>query len=88
MCNIDLDDKLVIENKDNGLHAQWDCKTILFNTEEEANDFIEQNYYFFEDAEYEIVDPPEDAIEFIENFINFKDIKDIEEYKESICYKN
>ena len=82
-----MENKYVITNNDINLQAQWDYKTILFESEEEAKEFINAHYYFFEEVNYSITPPPEDAEEFIENFIDFKDIKDTEDYKESICYK-
>lgn len=96
--------KYIIRRKDNDLDAQWaifenksdpnsemDQRTILFDTMEEVNIFIEQNYYFFEGVDYEIVPVPESErtgirLSYVDYF-NFKDIKDTEEYKESICYK-
>lgn len=91
------DIKYIIRRKDNGLHAQWyfdsedEYKTVLFDSTEEVNRYMEEHYYFFENIDYEIVPVTKSEREGIRlsyiAYCNFKDIKDTEEYKESICYK-
>lgn len=60
----------LIKNLDNGLVARWNEHPILFDTQEEAEDFIESNPDFFKKANFEL----ESGIYFIDNSINYRDI--------------
>lgn len=62
---------------DNGLRAQWDGKTILFDTQEEAEEMITSFPEFF-------LGPKElkikSGIYFIDKSINYKDLKKKEDF--------
>ena len=60
----------IIKNLDNGLLAKWNDDVILFDSQEEAKEFIETFPDFFEKANFEL----SKGIYFIDNSINYKDI--------------
>lgn len=69
----------IIENLDNGLVIRWDEKVLLFDSQEEAENFIETFSEFFEDANYKL----SKGIYFLNDSINYKDIP-----KEELSFKN
>ena len=70
----------IIENLDNNFVVRWDERPILFDSQEEAEEFINMFLDFFEGCNYKL----SKGIYFLSNSINYKDIpKDkIEEQKE------
>ena len=44
----------VIENLDNGLVTKWDDKVILFDSQEEAEEFIETFFSFYEGENFKL----------------------------------
>lgn len=60
----------VIENLSNGLVIRWDESPILFDSQEEAEEFIEMFSSFFEDTDYRL----SKGIYFLSHSINYKDI--------------
>ena len=60
----------VIENLSNGLVIRWNESPILFDSQEEAEEFIETFSSFFEDTDYRL----SKGIYFLSNSINYKDI--------------
>lgn len=70
----------VIENLENGFVIRWDESPILFDSQEEAEEFINMFPDFFEGCDYKL----SKGIYFLSNSINYKDIpkEKIEEQKE------
>ena len=60
----------VIENLSNGLVIRWDKSPILFDSQEEAEEFINMLPDFFEGCDYKL----SKGIYFLSNSINYKDI--------------
>lgn len=70
-----------IKRLDNGLQAQWEENTILFDTQEEAEEMITFFPDFFKrPKEIEI----KKGIYFIDKSINYKDLKEREDFKKEI----
>lgn len=70
-----------ITRLDNGLQAQWGENTILFDTQEEAEEMITFFPDFFRrPKEIEI----KKGIYFIDKSINYKDLKEREDFKKEI----
>lgn len=70
----------VIENLENGFVIRWNESPILFDSQEEAEEFINMFPDFFEGCDYKL----SKGIYFLSNFINYKDIpkEKIKEQKE------
>jgi hypothetical protein len=74
----------VIARLDNGLQAQWGKDTILFDTQEEAEEMICCFPDFFKrPKEIEI----KKGIYFIDNSINYKDLKQRKDFIMEIEYQ-
>lgn len=70
-----------ITRLDNGLQAQWEENTILFDTQEEAEEMITLFPDFFKTPKgIEI----KKGIYFIDNSINYKDLKEREDFKKEV----
>lgn len=70
-----------ITRLDNGLQAQWGKDTILFDTQEEAEEMMNLFPNFF--------NPPKNleikkGIYYIDNSINYKDLKEREDFKKGL----
>lgn len=73
------DMQYVIKRLDNGLQAQWDEDTILFDTQEEAEEMIELFPEFFDNPKSIEI---KKGIYYIDNSINYKDLKETDDFKE------
>lgn len=49
------ENKYIIIREDTDLHVQWDRKTIIFDTEKEANVFIDIFKDFFDGVKFHVV---------------------------------
>lgn len=63
-------------------HSQWDSDTILFESVEEAKEFIETFPSFFDRIEYELVPEELELSEIAHVF--YKDLKNKESFKEEL----
>lgn len=73
------DMQYVITRLDNGLQAQWDDDTIIFDTQEEAEEMIEFFPSFFDNPKSIEI---KKGIYFIDNYINYKELKEKADFKE------
>ena len=71
----------VITRLDNESQVQWDENTILFDTQEEAEEMINMFPEFFDEPKSLEI---KKGIYFIDKSINYKDLKKTEEFKECI----
>ena len=83
--------KFIIKNTDEeDLYIQWydanKASIIIFDTKEEANEFIETHFYLFEGVNFKIIEYSENY-KFHPNCINFKDIINTEQYKKECVYE-
>ena len=67
------------------LFVRWDGNVIVFDTKEEVKQHIKENYYFFKNAEYQII--PKLEYFTSDYIINYKDIVDTDRYRDSCVYK-
>lgn len=63
-------EQYIIENIDNDLIIRWDGSPVLFDSQEEAEEFIEIFSKFFEGSNYKLTK----GIYFLKSSINYKDI--------------
>lgn len=73
------DMQYVITRLDNGLQAQWDDDTIVFDTQEEAEEMIELFPEFFDNPKSIEI---KKGIYYIDNSINYKELKETDDFKE------
>jgi hypothetical protein len=66
------DMQYTITRIDDGLQAQWDKDTILFDTQEEAEEMISMFPEFFDNPKSLEI---KKGIYFIDNSINYKELK-------------
>lgn len=59
---------------------RWEGKVILFDTQEEAEEFVETFPEHFEDYNFRL----SKGVYFLNNFINYKDFKETLEFKKEI----
>lgn len=78
------DNKFIIQRTDEpNLYTRWDKRVIVFDTIDEVNKHINENFYFYQNTNYKIIPLPRQ----FKLVVNYKDIVNTDEYKETCVYE-